>query len=309
MKRLKFERGQGQRYEDEYGSWLSLLREIAESPTTVELEACPRTWVPFVVYIGGQPFKPENQFAEDYLVGNGIEDRVVGASRRGHLRTLVEMCASIRPELIDALWKSDCQWVTRNPYDVTASKEPDMFGHRPVHIVANYGAYTRPDMLEYDYALQGWVRDNAGHFGCVVSACAADKPYPAPHHVEIEKRLPDKSWHQVIASGVVGIVPEELWPVMPLYDAGMPNLWRCMTIAAWYFGKMDYTRIVVYADFYNRALQLALGQVSSRAEIAWVHSVGPRAEYLNLCDEEHLQRLEDALANVSFGGRPLMMRN
>ncbi len=292
----------GRTYEDEYGGWLKEFKAIAESTELVMVDPCPSSWFPLVWYLGGTTGngKIVERFPEDWLVGKDIRERTIDAEDGGQLRTLVEMCCAIRPELIDALWKSDCQWNT--------------VGRRHQHekgtiVVANYGAYTRPELLEYDFKLQAWVRDNPGHFGCVVSACAADKPYPAAHHKAIAERLPDKSWHQVTATGVLGIIPEELWPVMPHYDSGMPNLWRCMAVAHWYFSKMDYTRIVVYSDFYNRALMLALGQLANSAEIMFVHSMGPRAEYLDLCDDDHLTRLEDALATVSFGGRPLTMRS
>ena len=304
---MKFSKESGKTYEDAYGGWLAILKTVAESETPVTVEDCPRSWIPFVMYLGGQPVNATSQHAEDFLVGNGIEDRVVGASRRGQLRALVEMCASIRPELIDALWKSDCQWKTVGRWDDSGFVR---VGVRDELIpVANYGAFTRPEFLEYDYKLQEYVLNAHGHFGCVISACAADKPYPSPHHEAIGQLLPDKSWHQVVATGVLGIVPEELWSTMPLYDSGMPNLWRCMAMASWYFAKVTYVRIVVYADFYNRALAMALAPLANTVEIAWVHSVGPRAEYTDLCAPESLARLDDALKSISFGGRPVMMRS
>lgn len=296
---ITFRRKMGRTYEDTYSGWLEVFREIAESDDIVEVRQCPTSWAALVHYLGGLPRDVHNVLPEDELVGDDIMTRIALAKGNGRLRELTEMTASVRPELIDALWKSDCQWHTKN----RRHQEQSNF------VVANYGAFTRPEILEYDYALQQFVLENRGYFGCVISPCAADKPYPARHHQLISDHLPDKSWHQVVATGVLGIVPEELWSEMPLYDSGMPNLWRCMAVASWYFARMDYVRIVVYSDFYNRALASALTPLSNHAEIVWVHSVGPRAEYMALSSPSNIALLSTALRGVSYAGRPVMMRS
>ena len=296
---ITFRRKIGRTYEDCYSGWLEWFKEIAESDDVIDVRQCPTSWAALVHYLGGFPRDVRHVLPEDELVGDNIMNRIEVAKQNGRLRELTEMTASVRPELIDALWKSDCQWKTTNRRHENQTN----------FVVANHGAFTRLEILEYDYALQKFVLEHHGHFGCVISPCAADKPYPARHHELIRERLPDASWHQVVATGVLGIVPEELWSTMPLYDSGMPNLWRCMAVASWYFAHMEYVRIVVYSDFYNRALASALAPLANTVEVVWVHSVGPRAEYMALSSPSNIALLDTALRSVSYGGRPVMMRS
>jgi hypothetical protein len=104
-----------------------------------------------------------------------------------------------------------------------------------------------------------------------------------------------------VASGVVGIAPQELWGDLPNYDSGLPNEWRLLHEARDYFGRVRYDRVVVYADYYNRTIVEALMATSvlTGPEITVVNPISFYADYLNLLDPVRLARLAEAIKGTA----------
>jgi len=272
----------GERYADEYGAWLEVWRQIAEEPGVV-VKSPPHSWIPLARYLGATVRGSFAHFLQDsyYRNANEMYDH---AKAYGRQREYVESVCTARPELVDALWKSDVQWQTVDR-DHTWQRE---------FVLTNYNGYYRPEILEYMKKLEEYVPP-ARVRNCVVTSCSADKPYPADVHRAVLDILPDESWHLVIATGVLGVVPQELWGVMPLYDAGIPNNWRCFQKWCRYAQRIKYDRIVVYADFYAPAVHAALSSVLADTAVSYPLPVGGRADYLDLADERWLNHLRRAL--------------
>lgn len=266
-------------YANLYGHWLWFFKQVAESKDEITVCNVPESWVLLLRYLGATIHNTSNYFKEDSIKCPYPVDKSL-------TRLAVEASVALRPELADALWRSDTIWNTVGR-DHTKQQEFN---------VCSYNSMYRPEVLTYFEILTRYKLPSSVH-GCVISSCSAIKPYPAPHHKAIKELLPE-GFHQVIATGVLGIVPEELWQHMPLYDSGIPNLWRCMDIAEWYFNKYKYRVIIVYADFYNRALARALARVS--AQIIWVNPVSPTSEYTDLASVESIERLRSAIGLIDM---------
>ncbi len=261
MKTLRFRRDQGRRYEDVYGGWLSLLREVAESDEPCAVDDVPPSWEPLIYYLGGVVLPPMS-FA------------LLGAERAGRLRELVEQACAARPELVDALYKSDMEWETKNR----------RHQHQTEFVVTNNGSFFRPEVLAFIERLETFEPTRRK---CVLVPCAADKPYPAPLHKAVAERLPT-DYHMIIATGVLGLVPEELWGLMPHYDSGIPNQWRLMKAVESYFGRHAYDRVVVYCDFYNEAI------LRGYSDVVLVNPL--TSQYLDLLDPGRLRNLSRVLS-------------
>jgi len=272
----------GMSYADQYGKWLELFKRVAEA-RDIQVMNSPRSWRPLLLYLGADTFGERVHFVEDELVGD-TQLGFATAERKGMEREYVESVCSLRPELADALWKSDCQWQTVGRRH-TMKRE---------FVVANYLAYYRPEILEYLTLLESYEKPNHVQ-NCVVTSCSADKPYPAVLHKAIASVLPDDSWHQVIATGVLGVVPQELWSRMPLYDSGVANKWRCQVAWEGYLAKTSYRRVVLYTEFYASCVMRAASHMIAAGSIEAVLPVGGQNDYVDLVAPEWLGRLEAVL--------------
>lgn len=278
----------GATYEDQYGRWLELFRIVAESAERMMVLDPPASWVPLLRYLGAAVEGAVMHFAEDEMVPDphGLYERM---SARGRQREYVEMVCACRPELVDALWKSDAEWRT-------VGRD---HAEQRAFIVANYNAMYRPEIMEFLRRVEAY-RPPAHVRYAVITNCAADKPYPSPLHREILARLPDERWHLVIATGVLGVVPIELWGEMPLYDSGVPNFWRCMSAWERYLGRANYAGLVAYTEFYSRSLARALS--TCPCPTAWAVAPGQYANYLPLLSETNLEALRRAIETIAQHG-------
>jgi hypothetical protein len=161
-------------------------------------------------------------------------------------RTQVETLCGLRPETVDALWKGDAQWCT----PVTTINE----GKRDFIITTN-GSFWRHEVQHY-------IKSELANYQpskevMVMVPCAADKPYPAKMHEDVKRVLPACAY-LANATGVLGIVPEDLWGVMPYYDSGVPNEWRLQCAVNDYFQTRAPRTLIVYCDFYSLAIRNGL---------------------------------------------------
>lgn len=272
----------GRTYEHEYNGWLSIFRQVAEDENPVVVNP-PRSWVSLLYYLGAQiDGQFRHQFREDDYVGLAMAN-VNLAEASGRLRELVERDSALRPELVDALYKSDMEWRTVGRRHTV---------QREFKVTCN-GSFFRPEVLDYF----NWWKANARqvHRKAVIVPCAADKPYPAPLHRAVLDLIAHKEelYDVFIATGVLGLVPEWAWDQMPLYDSGLPNEWRVMQAVNDFFFLHKYDRVVVYSDFYGNAIRAGL----TLAGQGWVWPVANiyQGDYLDLRSENCLRLLEEAL--------------
>lgn len=278
---MTFHKEDGKRYEDTYGGWLALLKYVAEAGGCGMSDA-PMSWYPFIRYLGGEVDTLRREFPEDSVVPTDIRDLVQQEIQRGRLRELVEHYSTLRPELADALYKSDVEWKTKFR----------MHSLRETFNVTCNGSFYRPEVIAYKKLIEAYVPPE--HVtGCVIVPCAADKPYPAPLHRTIQAFLP-KDFQLIVATGVLGVVPEDLWNKMPEYDSGIPNKWRVMKAVEWFFTKHSdrYQSVLVYSDFYNEAIERGL----EGAHVRFAALINEwSTDYIDLMEPGRLQLLKDAL--------------
>jgi hypothetical protein len=113
-------------------------------------------------------------------------------------------------------------------------------------------------------------------------------------HSKVLSMLPN-DWYLMNATGVLGLVPQDLWSCMPWYDSGIPNRWRVQTTAFSYFKKFPHDKIVVFGDFYNQALEIAFQLLGIMDQVTFVNEVKFYYNYIDLLDPERLKKLEEAL--------------
>lgn len=237
------------RYEDRYGGFMGLFKSVAYASLDfdVTVENAPPTWRPLLHALGAQFSGAATiAFHEDRVIAESVAS-FVGAPLRARDRTALEAFCAMRPETVDALWKCDCQWrAPRTERGVFATSLRDF------SVTCN-GSFFRAEIFEYMDQLKHYVPRAPN---LVLVPCAADKPYPSPLHQMVIDALPDDSWDIMNATGVLGLVPRDLWDFMPHYDSGIPNEWRLMHVAAWYFHKWraHYKRIVCHTDYYSLSL-------------------------------------------------------
>ena len=272
------------RYEDQYGHWLAFFQHLAESDVPLTLSNVPGSWSVLSKYLGHQVLSTYEKWPTCSVVL--AMNPSYAASYAGDLRLLVEATTVFRPELVDALWKCDMQWRTR-PVDTRS-----VLGASDDIVITNNGSYHRPEIKQYFAHLDAYVPTKKN---VVLVPCAADKPYPAPVHRAVLDRMPD-TFYLANLTGVLGVVPQDLWPVMPRYDSGIPNEWRLLNVVRSYFARNRPDIVVVYADYYSIALKEALRDLPS-VTVHWVNPVQFYADYLDLLEPQRLLSLERAFAS------------
>ena len=270
----------GKTYEDRYGKYLDVFKQVYEGSGVVVISP-PACWVPLIWWLGGR-IEGDTQriFEQDDIYETLLVTGAINRNRILYDRTLLETLTGVRPELVDALWKSDCEWFSNTAPVREREKE---------FVVTNNGSFHRPEIFTYQEMLRDFVPSKKK---CILVPCAADKPYPAKLHKAVLKIMP-VDYHLIIATGVLGLVPMELWDKMPHYDSGIPNEWRLMKTVASYFGRHDYHKIVVYCDFYNEALSHGLQGIHT--EKVFVNPIKFYFNYLDLLDKNRLARLRESL--------------
>lgn len=271
---------QGQRYEDRYRGYLDVFERIAKTPVNerVHVTRPPWSWVPLLRHLDCDMMDPQMFFEHCPAVRGAL----IGQSAKDFDRTLVEVLCSFRPETADALWKCDVQWAT-----------PRARRYAPVDefIVTTNGAYHRPEVLHYMETLKAYQPTKKK---VLLVPCAADKPYPSPMHQMCLDLLPD-DFYLMNATGVVGLVPQDLWDVMPHYDSGIPNEWRLYQTVSQYFARHEHTRIVVYCDYYSEAIQEAFAAIGQYDLAEFILPVQFYADYVDLMSKENIAALRDTL--------------
>lgn len=279
---------QGQTYEDRYQGFLRTFEDIAKTPPRerVLVNSPPWCWVPLLRHLDCDIETPQLFF--DHC--SAVMGALIKHADHGRMmdRTMVEVLCSFRPETADALWKCDMQW-----------KTPRALPYRPVRefIVTTNGSYHRPEIIEYMDKLRAYKPTKSK---CLLVPCAADKPYPAPLHSACLALMPD-DFYLMNATGVVGLVPQDLWPAMPHYDSGIPNPWRLFETIQEYFSEHPHSDVVVYCDHYSMAIQEAFASIGQHHIARFVLPLKKYDDYEDLLSNEHLRTLKHLLGRGSRG--------
>ncbi len=270
----------GERYEDRYGKFLDVFHQIAEAPKLEHVEVLrpPVSWHPLLTYLDCQRINEQLYFPQDSLLRNAYQ-----ALEWNNLdRTGFEVLCGFRPELVDALWKCDNEWNTTHVRQFPFEKE---------FVVTNNGSFFRQEVKAYLADLAHYQPTKSKV--CLIP-CSADKPPPSQLQRTVLDLLPD-DYYLMIGTGVLGLVPQDLWPSMVQYDSGIPNQWRLMMAVRDYFKRTVHDRVVVYHDFYSEAIQIGLklsGIPMSR--VRFVNPVKFYSSYINLLAPERLAVLSSA---------------
>lgn len=277
----------GGRYEDRYGEYLKVFHQIAMAPIDekVLVKSPPYSWVPLLWHLGCTFSAPQKYFQHCDLIKTIIEGDThpIGFFDR----TSVEVLCGFRPETVDALWKCDWQWKTPRARKYPLEKE---------FIVTNNGSFHRQEVADYLYLLNKYVPEKRN---VVLVPCAADKPYPSEMHAAVMKMLPP-DWYMMNATGVVGLVPSDLWADMPFYDSGIPNEWRLFNIARAYFAKFVHKNVIVYCDYYNLTLYHAFQSIAGKgtANVTYLNELKFFPDYINLLEPFRLKLLKAAIDQI-----------
>lgn len=290
--------GLGMNYSHTYDGYMAFFRMLGHSSARYTCFNVPPEWCPFVMYLG-----------HDVASISPRGDTIPGLDWFGayksaqDTRLLVEVASTTRPELVHALYLADNEW----PVPLRANVP--FLQSFPV---TNNASFFRAEIDAFRSRLRNWTKPPQV-VRAVVVPCAAEKPYPAALHravLERVRRLDNKDqWHLIIATGVLGLAPQELWDAAPQYDSGLPNLDRVTQTTAWYFTRYRYERVVVFSDFYAYAFRHGMlrafpegGTVTSlaqqahrRPKVEYLFGHNYRDTYENVQLMEHLDRLEVAL--------------
>lgn len=270
----------GARYEDRYGEYLDIFHQIGMFNGSVAVVNPPASWVPLLLYLNVDVYGYQCYFEHDHVVARALSLEAETHIPRSTLtdRSLLEALVCFRPETLDALWKFDMQ-------DSWRSARLHCFAQRQEFIVTTNGGFYRPEVLEYLNSVSTY---KAPSDKVVLMPCAADKPYPAPMHSAVIA-VAGPEYYVANVTGVLGIVPRDLWPVMPHYDLGLPNEWRVMNMLRDYFLRNKHSSVVVYLDYYNITVNEAL---AGRQEgLTFVNPIQVYCDYLNLLDPIALSKL------------------
>lgn len=280
-------------YEDTYSQYMSLFRDVflevnrnvfleRKKGTQVIVVGAPWSWVPLLKYLDARIEKCITYFPHCAIVEAAIKAAYYLKGRGLPLdRTTIEVLCSFRPETADALWKLDMEW----------KYIPEDYKYLPEFIVTTNGAFHRPEVNRYMDELDAYVPKLSK---VVLVPCAADKPYPAKLHKAILEFLPP-DWYLCICTGVLGLVPSDLWPAAPHYDSGVPNRWRVYEVVSYYFKAYPHKEIVVYSDFYNEAIYLGLQEANALEHTTFVIEKRFYANYVNLLAPDFLAALKKAI--------------
>lgn len=276
-------------YENTYGQWIKFFQVLSEAQEAITLQKIPMTWVPFALYLGHQVESYIYKFPSCTVVGNMLP---MFASYEDK-RAFVEAVSTFRPELSDTLWKYDMEWKGVPDWRRAQHVMP---GHEI--LITNNGSFHRPEIVDYFPQLDSYTPTKKK---VVLVPCAADKPYPSVLHQAVLERMPD-DFYLACLTGALGIVPQDLWPIMPNYDAGIPNQWRLMNVAKNYFSKHPHSHIVVYSDFNCMPLHYGLKLAGIPDYVAtWVNPLIEYDNYLDLTQPQYLEKLEAAFAAIKSG--------
>jgi hypothetical protein len=296
MSIIEFKPSFAKRYEDRYGQYLDFFKSIAEDNIDVVTVARPPwSWVPLLSYLKCDVVLPIHTFESCSIVRRALwhsTSPVTGLVAVEKLsRTAVEVFCAFRPELVDALYKIDCQWnIAPNRKTHYAVKSVcDEF------LVTNNASFFRHEVFDFGKVLDTYMPTKKN---VLLVPCAADKPYPAPLHRACLGIMPD-DFYLANATGVLGIVPQDLWSVMPYYDSGIPNQWRLYEIAKKYFTRYRHDRVVVYCDFYAHVLYEVWNSTDMCSRIDFVLSPEKYDNYENLLSPENLAKLKAAFCDGS----------
>lgn len=276
----------GQTYEDRYQGYMDIFKRIAMTPAQerVHVIAPPWSWVPLLRHLHCDLTLP--QFFFDHC-------RVVKGALLGDPgcfdRTLVEVLCNFRPETADALWKCDMQWLPRRVTTYIPVRE---------FIVTTNGAFHRAEVMEFIGKL-GLYKPTKRKV--VLVPCAADKPYPSPLHKAILDMLPS-DFYLMNATGVLGLVPQDMWSEMPHYDSGIPNRWRLMEQVRQYFTRNEHDRVIVYCDFYSEAIREGFAGIGQYDLPEFVLPVKFYYDYVDLMAPSYMNALRRALHPEYFPG-------
>lgn len=274
------------KYEDEYGQYLNIFREVATTPPDcpVVVSGAPYSWVPLLRYLRCQCVDPQIWFPHCYHL------RDLAFEIDPSDRTMIEALSCLRPETVDALWKCDAQWKSQRPIYNTSGP----------FVVTNNASFYRREVTFFRQRVQFELTKKRTDLErlqdkVVLLPCAADKPFPAPMHQKVLDMLPDETWHAMIATGVCGLVPDTLWKEMPWYDSGIPNRWRVYNQTRDYFKMRPHRRVVMYMDFYSEAVWDGL---AAAAHLGVTHAINPvefYADYLDLNEPDRLAKLHSVI--------------
>lgn len=271
---------EGKTYEDRYSGYLNVFKEIAHNNADkVVVLYPPVSWIPLLDYLCCDIVGDQTFFEHDSRLRSLWP-------RKNFDRTMVEVLCGFRPETTDALWKVDMQW------DVAPNREKGS-EHKNEFIVTTNGSFHRPEVRHYlNNVLPHYTPEKRK---VVLVPCAADKPYPSKMHQAVLDRMP-ADFYLANATGVLGIVPQDLWDKMPHYDSGVPYEWRLQRILTEYLLRVTHERIVVYCDFYSLAIEQAVFCSEDLDNTSFVNDVKFYADYLDLLDPARLKRLENTFA-------------
>jgi len=272
--------GKGTAYSHEYERAMGFFKSLAYATSAAMCENVPPEWVPFVLYLGHVAVSTGEALSECGSLAWGAAYAAASDKRR-----VVEVASACRPELVHALYCADTEW----PCPLVQHDPKRAF------VVTCNGSFFRQEVREYRARLTGYEPPTPRR--AVLVPCAASKPYPAPLHEAVMQRVPEEWGHLIIATGVLGLLPQGLWPAAPLYDSGLPNMDRVTRTVAWYFTAHRYERLVVFSDFYANAVAAGLALVPSglRPSAEFVLGTHYRDTYENLMLTEHLDALEVAV--------------
>jgi hypothetical protein len=276
----------GGRYEDRYGAYLKVFERIAQTSGRILVTHAPWSWYPLLYHLQCSVARDMRYWFDHCRIVEGACQATLNSNQLPKLdRTAVEVLCSFRPETVDALWKCDMQW---DPHIDRVRQ----YEQKQEFIVTTNGAYHRPEVLAFMSALRGYKPTKKK---VVIVPCAADKPYPSPLHRKIMAILPD-DYYMMNATGVLGLVPQDLWPIMPWYDSGIPNEWRLFKIAADYFDQYDHDRIVVFSDYYAYTIQQAMRSIEQEHKVTFIVAPDFYYDYLPLMQDNYMDALKSALS-------------
>jgi Domain of unknown function (DUF5591) len=286
-------------YSTLYDFYMKFFHRIARTRGEVYVKSPPVSWIPLLEYLRVNVASPECYFPVDLTcakLGFGSPNLWLHANR-----TVYEALCSFRPECIDALYKLDSGIWSR--YRVRTLKEHKDF--RADFTVTTNAGFHRPEVLAYLELLHKYKPTKNK---VILLPCSADKPYPSLLHKKVIEILPN-DYYIMNVTGTLGLVPQHLWPKMPLYDAGLPNHWRVFEETKFYFDSFAHKDVLIYVDFYGEVLDAYFSVEAHNNNYRFVILPEKRDDYLLLESAPYIESLRRMLADPSdFRGHGLDKR-